>query len=366
MKRAWTSRWITKDDLGKLEEFRRTIGNGDIYSRAEMADYYEWKYFTGAPDPACVAVADDGGKIVGMTAATIKRVAIRGKVVRCAEIGDAFAHPDYRNQGMFTTLGREVVAELAERGIDFVYARPNANSYPGFVRKFGFENAFYLKTIRRVVNLDNIIRNKTGGGALYSLCRPVGSVLMSTVYRISEYRDLPNLAVSEISSFDKRVDELTEKVSADYDVMFVRDAEYLTWRYVQKPVDYGIFAAVEGEGLRGYVVVRCIEFEEGRRKFGYVVDLLTGKHDADAVTLLLGKAMQYFTDERVDFATTWIIRDSRPEVSAYYRGLKNAGFGRAGEDLYFVVRTEAPEIKKLVHETVPADWFFRMGDTDGI
>ena len=174
MKRAWISRWISKDDLPKLEEFRRTIGNGDIYSRAEMADYYEWKYFTGAPDPACVRVADDSGQIVGTTAGTIKRISIRGKVVPCAEIGDAFAHPDYRNQGMFTDLGRAVSGELEKRGIDFVYARPNANSYPGFVRKFGFENAFYLKTMRRVVNIDSILRRKTGGGMLYALSRPWG------------------------------------------------------------------------------------------------------------------------------------------------------------------------------------------------
>jgi GNAT superfamily N-acetyltransferase len=366
MKRAWTSRWIRKDDLPKLEEFRRTIQNGDIYARAEMADYYEWKYFTGAPDPACVRVADDGGKIVGTTAGTIKRIAIRGKVVPCAEIGDAFAHPDYRNQGMFTTLGREVVAELETRGIDFVYARPNANSYPGFVRKFGFENAFFLKTLRRVVNVDGIVRRKTGGGMLYRLLKPIGSILAGTVYRIGEYRDLPNITVSEVSSFDKRVDSLSEKVSAGYAAMIVRDEAYLNWRYIRKPVDYRIFTATESDVLRGYIVVRCIEFEQGGRKFGYMVDMLTLKHDVEVIELLTARAMQYFTSENVDFATTWVIRDLSQSASSYYQGLKKAGFRPAGEDLYFVVRTESPEIRSLVHETDPTDWFFRMGDTDGI
>jgi GNAT superfamily N-acetyltransferase len=366
MERAWTSRWMEPEDLPKLEEFRRTIGNGDIYSRAEMADYYEWKYFTGAPDPACVRVADDGGKIVGMTAGTIKRVAIRGKVVPCAEIGDAFAHPDYRKQGMFTALGQAVSGELEKRGIDFVYARPNANSYPGFVRKFGFENALYLKTMRRVVSIDSILRRKTGGGTLYTLSRPIGSILAKTVYRIAGYRDLPGITVSEASSFDQRVDRLSEAVARDYAAMIVRDAEYLNWRYIRKPVDYKVYTATESDALRGYVVVRCIEFEEGQRKFGYLVDLLAPKHDAQVIALLISKAMQYFKAENVDFATTWVIRDLTPAASPYYGALRKAGFTPAGEDLYFVVRTVTPAVKQLVHETHPGDWFFRMGDTDGI
>jgi hypothetical protein len=131
-------------------------------------------------------------------------------------------------------------------------------------------------------------------------------------------------------------------------------------------VDYRIFAATEGDVLRGYVVVRSIEFEQGRRKFGYVVDMLTRTDDAETITLLMGKAMQYFMSENVDFATTWVIRDLRIAADSYYEGLKEAGFAPAGEELYFVVRTDPPEIKKLMHETDPTDWFFRMGDTDGI
>ncbi|MFH1314430.1 MAG: GNAT family N-acetyltransferase [Candidatus Eisenbacteria bacterium] len=366
MKRTWISRSMRKDDLPNLEEFRRTIGNGDIYSHAEMADYYEWKYFTGAPEPAIARVGDDGGKIVGSLCATIKRIAINGKIFPCGELGDGFVHPDYRKQGMFTVLGREVVAELAEKGVNFVYGRPNHNSYPGLKRKFGFEEVFFLKTMRRIVNIDNIIKNKIGGGILYHLCRPLAWVLRSTVYGIREQSDHPDITISEVSAFDKRVDRLSEKVSADYAVMVSRDAEYLNWRYVEKPADYRIFTATEGDILRGYVIVRCVEFEQGRRKFGYLIDMLTAKDDVEAITLLMGRAMQYFAGENVDFATTWVIKDLSEATSSYYGGLTRAGFKPAGEDLYFLVRTDPPELKKVVAESRPTDWFFRMGDTDGI
>jgi hypothetical protein len=201
---------------------------------------------------------------------------------------------------------------------------------------------------------------------LYGISKPVGSILAKTVYRIRKFPDLPNITVSEVPAFDDRAGSLSDQVSADYALMIVRDDKYLNWRYVDKPVDYKIFAATEKDVLRGYVVVRCIEFEPGIRKYGYLVDMLAPKEDVELIGVLMGRAMQYFTSENVDVANTWVIKDLRPTTSSYYHALRKAGFASVGDSLYFVAYTDLPEVKELMHEAKPADWFFRLGDTDGI
>ena len=363
MEKTWTTTWLQEADLAKLDDFRRLFRGGETYSEATLPEFYKWKYFTGALGPARVRIAVDDGKLVGTAAATLKRIKIGGTTLKCAEIGDVFTDPDYQYQGIFTTLGRELVAELDKNDIHFTYARPNANSCPGFVRKMGFDDVFHLRTMRRFVNIDSVLRRKTGGGVLYGLSRPFGGLLQKTFLRVQKPAHPPNITISEASSFDESVDRLFAEVSGNDTAMVVRDKQYLNWRYAEKPVDYKILMARDGDSLAGYVIARVIEFEAGR-KYGYLVDILA--RSGDLTEVLLGAAMQYFADEGVDLVSTWVMRDLPSTDKTYFKALRRAGFRFERDDYYFVTRTDMPEIKKLIYETDTAHWRFRLGETDGI
>jgi GNAT superfamily N-acetyltransferase len=363
MNRTWTTTWLERADLGKIEEFRRLFSGGETYSDVTMSEFYEWKYFRGSEGPAYVRVAVDKGKLVGTAAATLKRIKIGGRTLLAAEIGDAFTHPEYQYQGIFTVLGRELVTALDQKGVHFIYARPNANSFPGFVRKMGFDDVFHLRTMRRFVNIDNVLRRKTGGGLLYSLSKPAIGILSNTVLRVDEAPALPGIDISEASSFDESVDRLFDEVSGDDTAMVVRDSRYLNWRYAEKPVEYKIYTARDGSTLVGYVIDRTIQFEAGH-KYGYLVDIMA--RSAAVMRLLLGRTMRYFAGEGVDLVSTWVMKDLRRTDNTYYQALQRARFGFARDEYYFVTRTDLPEVKKLIYETEAARWRFRLGETDGI
>ena len=363
MEKKWTTDWLKEADLPKVESFRQLFQGGETYSNVTMPEFYKWKYFTSPLGPARVRIAVDGDKVVGTAAATLKRVKIAGRTLRCAEIGDVFTDPDYQYQGIFTTLGRELVAELDTMGVEFTYARPNANSCPGFVRKMGYDDVFHLRTMRRFVNIGNVLRRKTGGGLLYNFSKPLGGILAKTLLRVDEPAVPAGISVSETPSFDWSVDSLFEEVSGNNTAMIVRDVQYLTWRYVNKPVEYKIFAAREGESLAGYLIARTVEFEAGR-KYGYLVDLLA--RDDRLTRLLIATAMRYFAREGVDLVSSWVMEDLPRTDPVYYGGLKKAGFGFASDEYYLVTRTLLPEVKKLLYETDDAHWRFRLGETDGI
>jgi GNAT superfamily N-acetyltransferase len=363
MNRTWTTTWLGRADLCKIEEFRQLFSGGKNYSDVTMSEFYEWKYFRGSEGPAYVRVAMDKGKLVGTLAATLKRIKIGGRTLLAAEMGDGFTHPEYQYQGIFTVLGRELIAELEEKGVHFAYGRPNANSCPGLVRRMGFDNIFRLRTMRRFVNIDSVLRRKTGGGLLYSLTKPATSILSNTMLRVDEPPALPGVTISEASSFDESVGRLFDEVSGDDTAMVVRDSRYLNWRYADKPVDYKIYTAGDGDTLVGYVIVRTIKFEAGH-KYGYLVDIM-GK-STPVMRLLLGRAMQYFTGEGVDLVSTWVMKDLRLTDSTYYQALKRARFGFARDEYYFLTRTDLPEVKRLIYGTDAACWRFRLGETDGI
>jgi hypothetical protein len=187
--------------------------------------------------------------------------------------------------------------------------------------------------------------------------------LSNTILRVDDPPALPGVTISEASSFDESADRLFDEVSGDDTAMVVRDRRYLNWRYAEKPVDYRIYVARDGDALVGYVVARTIEFEAGR-KYGYLVDIMA--RNGRLMRLLLGRAMQYFAEEGVDLVSTWVMKDLRRTDSTYYQALKKARFSFASDEYYFVTRTDLPEVKKLLYETDAAHWRFRLGETDGI
>lgn len=67
-------------------------------------------------------------------------VTFNGQQYLAAQSGDTMTHPDHQGKGLFTALAQHTYALCRELGIHLVFGFPNANSYPGFVRKLAWEH----------------------------------------------------------------------------------------------------------------------------------------------------------------------------------------------------------------------------------
>lgn len=78
-------------------------------------------------------------------------VIIDGVSYVAAQSGDTMTHKNHGGKGLFTTLAKMTYDLAKEKGIDFIFGFPNANSFPGFVKKLNWICPVNLKEFRMKV-----------------------------------------------------------------------------------------------------------------------------------------------------------------------------------------------------------------------
>lgn len=68
-------------------------------------------------------------------------VQINGNVFKAAQSADIITHHNHQRKGLFGMLGRITEKVAIEEGITQLFAFPNENSFPGFVRSLGWHHA---------------------------------------------------------------------------------------------------------------------------------------------------------------------------------------------------------------------------------
>lgn len=359
-KPKWVTRAVQETDIDKISDFRAIIEGGKELSVYRSPEYYNWKYFDSPTkgEHQYARIAEDKGKIVGLLAATCKKMKVGERVIKCAEIGDIFTHPEYRRQGIFTTLGKELCAELEDAGISLIYVRPNENSYPGLVSKLYFEKAFYLKSMVLPLHVGKLLGHKMHLPSWFE--KLIDRITVKVIYKAKEPLLSSEITISRVTHFDKDVSTVWESVSHDHDVMIVKDAAYLNWRYIRNPTDYVVLVAKDIGKTVGFIVFTT------RVRSGYIVDILFPEERRDIAQSLLVRAINLLLQEGVNLVFAWVIKNFMQKPDTYYHVLRKFGFFPMGEYLNFVVRIISPEIEKISFLKTPTKWFLTMGDMDGI
>jgi len=155
---------------------------------------------------------------------------------------------------------------------------------------------------------------------------------------------------------------LWEKVSDDYEIMVIRDKEYLNWRYVNTPdLSYTTYLAEKERQILGYIILRCKELRG--LVFGYIFDLLFPLDRQDIAQHLILRAVEHFKQEKADLIVYHMVG---PKV---YR----KSFGRSGfifsrfisRRFRFIARINTPNISETFVRN-PRHWFIQIGDSDWI
>ena len=65
---------------------------------------------------------------------------LNGQKVLAGQSADIITHPEHQRRGLFGLLGKATEALALEHGMKYLFAFPNANSFPGFVRSLGWQH----------------------------------------------------------------------------------------------------------------------------------------------------------------------------------------------------------------------------------
>ncbi|HEY8526433.1 MAG TPA: GNAT family N-acetyltransferase [Acidimicrobiales bacterium] len=214
--------------------------------------FFAWKHRESpfGPSPAWVAV--DGDRIVGFRTFMRWEFTRGGEVVRAVRAVDTATHPDYQGRGIFSSLTRHALDELAADGVAFVFNTPNDKSRPGYL-KLGWRLVGRLPVAARPRSLPALVRVARARTA-------ADKWSAETDAGVPAPEALGDREA--VARWLKAIDASTD-AHAGADVLRThRTPEYLAWRYGFGPLRYRALTVGDGEGLVVFRVRRRGEARE--------------------------------------------------------------------------------------------------------
>jgi GNAT superfamily N-acetyltransferase len=362
---TWAVRAYQPGDEEGILALARTVFTEQPADRFSTA-YWAWEFVDNPDGAARLWLADDGGTIVGHYAIIPRMVRVGDERLRGSIVVDVMSHPDYRKQGMFTSLGSAALADAGQVGIDFSYGFPIRHEVmPGHL-KIGWHHLFDIPVLvrplrfgpltRRYVDLP-IVSTVAAGAAwagYHAGLRPV----LRLLHRAPSGGD--PVHIREVTRCDERFDALWDASGHQFQVVGERTRHYLNWRYRDHPYHaYQLFAAERGGRLMGYLVGRTGDLLGLR--CGIVVDVLAHPDCRPCVDALIEHALGVFAArDDLQVVGTMLARSS-----PYFNAFQRHGFVPTPHVFWFILRANRAGLPAVLLSP-RARWHLTWGDTDVI
>jgi len=276
-------------------------------------DHWKWKFLSNPAGPELVCMIEVGCELVSYCASMPVRMNAGGREVLATQGVDLLTHPDYRGSGLMTKLLNHRDKLKTKRGIAFDFGFPNESSYHISTKREGFRVLDLTMIQHRFIIDRQGFFSKVNMGSLKWIGYSSYVALQRAVHRQGE----TDLIVQNIESFSETDDTLYHKVSSDFDLMAVRDHQFLNWRYCDPRGGSYIVRGVREDGkLLGYVVFK-IESENQL----IIADMLADPDRLEVISLLVTDVLnqgQYYGTESVICCL--------PKNHQYERSLREMGF----------------------------------------
>lgn len=266
----------------------------------EMSDrlsrIWDWKYEQNPQNPPGghnSLVMEFQGEPVGFMGYLSADIQIGDRIVPMAWGSELSVNPKYRGNGW---LVLKYVTEHSER----ICA---GSSIPHKIyliyKRLGGVDVLSSVSLKRVLRVRRFLGSKRRNPVAVL---GASVVLTAAFFLQSLLRSRPGTRkgqVEPVTRFDEGFDEFWERARRGYDVLTVRTAAVLNWRFCDCPIrDYDVFALRRDGRVDGYVVTRW-EDDDGLRR-GYLVDLLVERADAVGFNHLVHVALKHLRGQGVD------------------------------------------------------------------
>ena len=350
MNQIWRSRQATPDDSEAIVELYEKVFGARL-----PISHWRWQYLDNPAGKMCIFVAEHDGKIVGQCALLPTWINLGGLKIMGGQRVDSMVHPDYRSQGMFSSLAEECYAHAASEGVQLLYHFPDELSQSVSMNRLETHDVGTLPRFIKVLNPRSVIERRVHSAAIGALAEKPAYLFLRMLGGSKKVEPGTAIRITRIDNFDRRFDDLWLSIRERFSVSVWKDSVYLNWRYFSCPDrEYTVLAAEKHDDLLGFVVLRCgIE----QSWVGHIIDFLSQTGDATA-ELLLSTGLDFLKSQGMDIATCHVF-----EHDPFYRFFKNQGFFRYGGYLTLFARSLTPDLSS---NTIPdfMQWHLMEGDVD--
>ncbi len=355
-----TFRKFTEKDLVRISEFRKGHFSYNPSIRSYEPGYYGWKCYRDPILQGEMWLAEDGDTITGIRNFTPKKMKVLGTTVIGAEMGDSFTHPDYQGQGINYKLLLLARESMLNKGVSLIYGVPDhITALPGFMKKANHGIVpVKLRELVKPLKMNRLLEKRLHIPHPLAIClSPIINIISNVTTRIGAIGSTRgDISISKVSSFPDDIDAFWEQAAKKYDIMLVRNKDYLEWRYIENPDTYSMMLATNEAGATvGFIVTKIGAYDDVPA--GFIVDFLTFEDNQVIFKKLLLAALKEFHREKVSIVFTWAIRGG-----FYDKILSRFGFLPFYKDVISCYQNELGN-QILSHKY---KWHFTMGDSDNI
>lgn len=283
---------IRRADVADRRHIVRLLANMGIESSAAR---YQWLYRSNPHGRAMTWLALErvSAQVVACKSLFPRAALVDGQQRRGSIGGDCYVEPRARRRGLATLLHRTSFDQMGQLGVDFLCGGlPNPDNLAALLKAGSHQIATFDRWIFplsvRTIYLSPALRGRVAA-KLRSRARSLATDLPGILWRrlVNLQRDREAVTLAPIDGFGPDFDRLFSTFAAAQRTVFIRDREYLAWRYlaaphgVQKPI-----ALRRGDGaLVGFAAV---EISDARMS---IIDLLAAPGWTGAgLAALLGEA----------------------------------------------------------------------------
>jgi hypothetical protein len=351
----WSIRTFAEGDEGKILELWRAVHPERQVIEQPWLRWRRWMY-KETPGGSKTWLADDNGKVVGQRSVIFRNLKVGNDVVKTWSGINAAVHPDYRHQKIYTTLHTISRSEFKKTGIHISLGFPNNNSFPLGV-KLGNYNLGFGRKMVKVLKWDNILKTRIRSKFILQFCVLGSRVVNILLFRASRTQAIKGLTITQVSSFDKRIDTFWSKVSSQFQIILERSTNYLNWRFVNVPdTNYYKYIAEKAGEIHGYLVLRY--FQDEHKKKAVIYDFLA--ESKKVAHCLLSTASEQCRKDGIDYISWCGISNKAHRSVIKKNGFMDNPFGKGWR---FTGYSSHPDISKEFL-TNPNNWLVQTGDSD--
>jgi predicted N-acetyltransferase YhbS len=348
MKQTWSIRISEEGDENEIFELTEAVLGERVPEKVRWMRGWRWMHLDNPAGISRIWLAEDGSKIVSQYPVILEDMKIGEEIIKGAQLIDTMTHPQYRRQGICSTLGEKALNEIENKETHLVYCFPTQEVYPLHI-KSGWLDVCAFQVMFKPLNLKNILIFTVGG-----------TIIIRVLFRSKKVSDEDMSKVRKISRFDDRINGFWNTISIDYNIIRIRDKEYLNWRYVDVPnADYTIYVAEEEEEICGYIVLGCRK--EDSLTWGYIYDIIVLTGRADIIQCLIAKAIEYFSAKEVDAIFSQMVPNK-----IYHKALLKNGFIPRFRSKGRFIAYNASKEKSDEFIKNSNNWFIQQGDLPGV
>jgi hypothetical protein len=326
-------------------------------------EQWEWLYKKSPAGKSIIVLAGERN-LVGQCAFIPIKIKIKNETCLGCWNPDSVVAPEFQRKGIFTGLVKKTYELAKQQNIQLAWGFPNANSHAVTIEKLSWIDLHQgLPLWVKPLNLENLLYRFFKHGKL--LVKIVTSPIQKIMETGNNYKkQATQIDIKKITYVDAKFDDLWARASTSHEIMAVRDKEYLTWRYFEKPgANYEVLTAWSRDVLEGYIVLSCEE--KFGLKIGHIVDILVPPENTSVACSLIAAAIKHFSARKMDIVSCLML-----PKSYLANALKSEGFFVAPKKFlpsqgYLGMTVLSDEVESKIL-TNPINWYITWGDSDFI